>query len=138
MIEGNLTVTFEHPFWVGIFERIDERGYSVAKIIFGSEPNPETIYLTALSQYRGLVFSEPVPERPSKGHEDHYKRHQRELKRLLEQESGIKAEASEALVAERERQAMERKRRQKAEREAEEARKFQLAQERKKEKKKGH
>ncbi len=138
MIEGCFTVTFETPYWVGIFERFDERGYSAAKIIFGREPNAEMIRQAVLYQYCGLVFSEPIPERPPAAHEGNYKRRQRELKRLLEQAGGPKEEAAEALAAERERKAQERKQREKAEREAEEARKFQLRKEHKKEKKKGH
>jgi Protein of unknown function (DUF2992) len=138
MIEGSFTVTFEDPFWVGILERFDERGYSVTKIIFGSEPNAETIRLTVLRQYLGLNFSEPVPERPAKAHELNYKRRQLGLKRLLGQEDGPSAEVSGALAAERKRQTLERKQREKAEREAEEAHKLEIRLERKKEKKKGH
>ncbi len=138
MIEGCFTVTFEHPYWVGIFERFDERGYSAAKIIFGKEPNAEMIRQAVLGQYRGLVFSEPILERPPAAREGNYKRRQRELKRLLEQAEGVKEEVTETLAAERERRAQERKQREKAEREAEDARKFQLRQEHKKEKKKGH
>ena len=35
---GKLTVYFEDPFWVGIFERIDGGKLSVAKVTFGAEP----------------------------------------------------------------------------------------------------
>ena len=56
MIEGCFTVTFDDPFWIGIFERFDERGYSAAKIIFGQEPNAEMIRLAVLRQYRGLAL----------------------------------------------------------------------------------
>ena len=35
-VNGKLTVFFEEPFWVGIFERIDK--LSVAKVTFGAEP----------------------------------------------------------------------------------------------------
>ena len=33
-----LTVYFEEPFWVGIFERIEDGNVSVAKVTFGAEP----------------------------------------------------------------------------------------------------
>jgi len=33
-----LTILFEDPFWIGIFERIDDNKLSVAKITFGAEP----------------------------------------------------------------------------------------------------
>ena len=36
---GKLTVYFEEPFWVGVFERIEDGKLSVAKVTFGAEPN---------------------------------------------------------------------------------------------------
>ncbi len=72
MIEGSFTVTFEAPYWVGIFERIDEQGYAVAKIIFGAEPNAETVRLAVLREYRGLRFSAPVLTRSEPEHEVNY------------------------------------------------------------------
>lgn len=35
---GKLTVYFENPFWVGVFERIENGKLSVCKVTFGSEP----------------------------------------------------------------------------------------------------
>ena len=37
-VSGKLIVYFEDPFWVGVFERIDEGKLSVAKVTFGAEP----------------------------------------------------------------------------------------------------
>ena len=37
-VNGKLTVFFEEPFWVGIFERIENGKLSVAKVTFGAEP----------------------------------------------------------------------------------------------------
>ena len=33
-----LTVFFEAPFWIGVFERIERRKLSVCKVVFGAEP----------------------------------------------------------------------------------------------------
>ena len=33
-----LTVFFEEPFWVGVFERIENGKLSAAKVTFGAEP----------------------------------------------------------------------------------------------------
>ena len=33
-----LTVWFEDPFWVGMFQRTDGGRLSVAKVVFGAEP----------------------------------------------------------------------------------------------------
>ena len=37
-VTGKLTVFFEEPFWVGVFERYEDGKLSVAKVTFGSEP----------------------------------------------------------------------------------------------------
>ena len=37
-VYGKLTVYFEEPFWVGVFERIEDGTLSVAKVTFGAEP----------------------------------------------------------------------------------------------------
>ena len=37
-VNGRLTVYFEEPFWVGIFEHIEDGKLSVAKVTFGVEP----------------------------------------------------------------------------------------------------
>lgn len=35
---SSLTILFESPFWVGIYERMDGELYEVCKITFGDEP----------------------------------------------------------------------------------------------------
>lgn len=35
---SRLTVFFEEPFWVGVFEHIEGKKLSVAKVTFGAEP----------------------------------------------------------------------------------------------------
>ena len=37
-VSGKLTVFFEDPFWVGVFEHIEDGKLSVAKVTFGAEP----------------------------------------------------------------------------------------------------
>ena len=37
-VSGKLTVYFEEPFWVGVFERIEDDKLSVTKVTFGVEP----------------------------------------------------------------------------------------------------
>jgi hypothetical protein len=138
MVEGSFTVTFEPPYWVGIAERHDEAGYSAARIIYGSEPNDETILRSIGVEYRLLKFSEPSAEAPKAQHELNYKRRQKEIRRMMVEEVGASHEAAEAIKAERERQAEERKRQVKAEREAEEEKKLLLRQVKNKEKRKGH
>ena len=37
-VSGRLTVFFEEPFWIGVFEHISEKKLSVCKVTFGAEP----------------------------------------------------------------------------------------------------
>ena len=38
MAASTLTILFEDPFWVGLYEREEDGRYSVSKITFGAEP----------------------------------------------------------------------------------------------------
>ena len=57
---GKLTVFFEEPFWVGVFERIENGKMSVSKVTFGSEPKDYEIYEFVLKYYNVLKFSPSV------------------------------------------------------------------------------
>ncbi len=37
-VVGKLVVLFEEPFWIGVFERIQNDRLSVSKVTFGAEP----------------------------------------------------------------------------------------------------
>ncbi len=56
----SLTVFFEDPFWVGVFERLDEGKLSVCKVTFGAEPKDYEVWDYVLSHYHELVFSPAV------------------------------------------------------------------------------
>ena len=43
-VSGKLTVFFEEPFWVGVFERVSDGNLSVCKVTFGAEPKDYEIY----------------------------------------------------------------------------------------------
>ena len=36
-VSGKLTVFFEEPFWVGVFERVSDGKLSVCKVTFGAD-----------------------------------------------------------------------------------------------------
>ena len=57
---GKLTVFFEEPFWVGVFERIENGKLSVSKVTFGAEPKDYEIYEFVLKNYNGLRFSPAI------------------------------------------------------------------------------
>ena len=49
-----LTVLFDAPFWVGIFERIEDNKLTVAKVIFGAEPKDYEVYDFILKNFYRL------------------------------------------------------------------------------------
>ena len=61
-----LTVFFESPFWVGIFERIEDEQLTVSKITFGSEPKDNEIYDFIIHRFHTLRFSSPVDVKEKK------------------------------------------------------------------------
>ena len=34
MTSGSLTIMFEDPFWIGVFEQVDHKGLRVCKVTF--------------------------------------------------------------------------------------------------------
>ena len=59
-VSGRLTVFFEEPFWIGLFERISKGKMSVCKVTFGAEPKDYEIYNFVLKKYYHLRFSSAV------------------------------------------------------------------------------
>lgn len=57
---GKLTVFFEDPFWVGVFERIADGKLSVCKVTFGAEPKDYEVKEFVLQNYSRLRFSPPM------------------------------------------------------------------------------
>ena len=55
-----MTVYFEEPFWVGVFERIEDGKLSVAKVIFGAEPKDYEVQQYIQKYYASLKFSPAV------------------------------------------------------------------------------
>lgn len=133
---GNLTVYYEEPFWVGVFEAISDGKLSVCKVIFGAEPKDYEIWDFVLKNYYSLKFS-PAVETVIKQSADNPKRRQRKVKKQL-QSSGIGTKSQKALQMQREEMKTERRQISKEQREAEKQRQFDLRQQKRKEKHKGH
>ena len=70
-----LTVLFEDPFWVGLYEREGNGTYQVCKITFGAEPKDYEVYAFLLEHWRQLPFSPSregaVPEKRREKHKGH-------------------------------------------------------------------
>ena len=131
-----LTVLFEAPFWVGIFERIEGNTLSVCKVTFGAEPKDYEVWEYVLHSYSGLKFS-PEVETARKRAAGDPKRRRREAERLM-RGAGIGTKSQQALAAAREETKTERRARSRAEQEAEKQRRFDLRQQKRREKHKGH
>ena len=129
------TVFFEDPFWVGVFERIENGKLSVAKVTFGAEPKDFEIYEFVLKHYYDLQFS-PAVATVVKESKQNPKRIQREIKKALAQ-TGIGTKSQQALKLQQEQNKQERKVRSREQKQAEAERLFELKQQKKKEKHRG-
>lgn len=135
-VELTFTVLFEEPFWVAIAERTDTAGYAVARHVFGAEPAPPEIYKFCLRHYAALDFSPALPGE-ARTEASNFKRRQREAQRALAS-TGLSSKAHEAMRLQLEQHKLARQEVSKAQREAEKEQKFLLAQQHKKEKRRGH
>lgn len=133
---GKLTVFFEEPFWVGVFERISDGKLSVCKVTFGAEPKDYEISGFIIKHYSSLRFS-PAVENELKQTADNPKRRQRNARKQL-QNSGIGTKSQQALAMQREERITERRQISREQRETEKQYKFDLKQQKRKEKHRGH
>ena len=134
-ISGKLTVFFENPFWVGIFEDFENDNLSVCKVTFGSEPKEYEIYDFILKKFYNLRFSNEMKSN-FREKAKNPKRRQREIKKELQSKKFLK-KSEEILKLQYEENKKERKIKTKKEKELEKQRKFLLKQEKKKQKHKG-
>lgn len=111
-IIGKLTVLFEDPFWIGVFERISSGKLSVCKVTFGAEPRDYEIQDFILKNYSHLRFSPCV-------------------------DIAVKKESTNPKRMQREENKLERKATTKQERESEKQRQFELRQQKRREKHRG-
>ena len=133
---GKLTVFFEEPFWVGLFERIEGDTLRVSRVTFGTEPKDCEVLAYVLEHYHELTFSPPVSSE-TRERADNPKRRQRAAAKEM-QKTGVGTRSQQALQAQREMMKVARKIVSKEEQEAEAQRRFELRQQKKKEKKRGH
>lgn len=132
---SKLTVFFEEPFWVGIYERTWNKQYKVCKITFGAEPKDYEVYEFLLKNWSQLKFSPSIPNDACSSRKISPKRMQRNIRNELHQCIGTKAQ--QALKLQQEQRKQDRKRFSKENREQESERRFALRQEKRKAKHKG-
>lgn len=135
-IKTSLTILFENPFWIGLYERIDNEKYEVCKITFGAEPKDYEVYDFLLYNWNKLRFSPPVRTDNVEERRINPKRMQREISGQL-QDKGIGTKAQQALKLQHEQGKIERKIQSREQKEAEKERQYALRQEKKKAKHRG-
>ena len=130
-----LTVYFEEPFWVGVFERIENGKLSAAKVTFGAEPKDYEVFAYILKHYYDLRFS-PAVATVVKESRQKPKRMQRDIKKSLAK-TGIGTKSQQALKLQQEQNKQKRKVKSREQKLAETERLFELRQQKKKEKHRG-
>ena len=133
-VSGKLTVFFEDPFWVGVFERIENGKLSACKVTYGEEPKDYEVWEFVLKHYDQLKFS-PSVDVVARKEAVNPKRMQREIRK--QSAAGIGTKSQQALQLQREENKMERKAASREQREAEKQRQFALKQQKRKEKHRG-
>ena len=106
--KSSLTILFEAPFWIGLYERTDGGKYEVCKITFGSEPKDYEVYEFLLKNWHKLKFSPPIQAEVSIERKLNPKRMQREIQSQL-QDKGVGTKAQQALKLQHEQCKLERK-----------------------------
>ncbi len=137
-VSSKLTVMFEEPFWIGLYEREYGGRYEVCKITFGPEPKDYEVFAFLLDNRQRLVFSPPIAAEKTKEKRINPKRMQRQISRQLASYEGIGTKAQQALKLQHEEGKQARKKRTKEEKDAEAERRFEQRQQKRKDKHNGH
>ena len=134
-----LTVLYNEPFWVGIFEVEEGECYKASKVTFGAEPKDAEVYEFLLKNYYKLNFVKVETEKDEQKlkKKENPKRLQRKIHKEV-QNKGIGTKAQNALKKQHEENKIERKKRTREQKEAEEKMIYEMKKQKKKEKHKGH
>lgn len=135
-IKSSLTILFENPFWIGVYERTHDDKYEVSKILFGAEPKNYEVYDFLLKNWHTLKFSPPIQANHVEERSINPKRMQREINKQLEN-NGIGTKAQQAFKLQQEQRKVKRIQKKREQKEAEKERQFALRQEKKKAKHRG-
>lgn len=135
-VSSRLTVFFDDPFWVGIWERHSDGRMEVAKITFGPEPKDYEVYDFLLKNFGRLRFSPPARNQDLSKEIPNHKRMQRAINRQL-QKNGTGTKAMQALKLQHEQCKSEKKIFSRKKKQEDCERQFELKQIKKKEKHKG-
>ena len=134
---SKLTVLFEDPFWICLYERTENGRYEVCKITFGAEPKDYEVYEFLLRNWSRLRFSPSLEATEIEDRHVNPKRMQRIINKQIGS-SGIGTKAQQALKLQQEEGKLARKTRTREQKEEEKQLRFSQRQEKRKEKHRGH
>ena len=132
---SRLTVLFEDPFWIGVFERQENGKLSVSKVTFGAEPKDYEVYAFIQKHYLDLHYS-PAVASCARETRINPKRMRREISKALEN-TGIGTKSQQALKLQQEQNKQERKVKSREQKLAEAERMFELKLQKKRDKHRG-
>ena len=133
---GSLTVYFDDPFWVGVFERVRDGKLQVAKVTFGAKPSDREILDFCLRHYHELEFSPAVDVDAGKERHVDPQRARREADKQMGR-AGIGTKSQQALGMQHELLKMEHKQDAREKRREQAERRFELRQQKRKAKHRG-
>ena len=93
MTKARLTVFFEEPFYIALYERTQDGYTQVCRVVFGKEPTDAEVYEYFLNNWAKLKFSPPVPAGAVSDTRKNPKRVQRENDHRDKIAAGFKAPA---------------------------------------------
>lgn len=134
---ATLTILFEAPFWIGLYEREKDGSYEVCKVTFGAEPKTYEVYDFLLRSWRTLQFSPAIETVVSEEKRVNPKRMQRLIQKQT-QETGVGTKAQQALKLQHEQAELARKCKFRVQRKEQSELRFALKQKKRKEKHRGH
>ena len=135
-VSVKLTVYFENPFWIGIFERSIDEKLSVCKVIFGAEPKDNEIFEFVLNRYSKLKYSPEIQYEKVFKEKVNPKRVQRDVKKQLNN-NGVGTKSQQALKLQQEQNKTIKKMKTKEQKELKKEKLYSLKQQKKREKHKG-
>lgn len=134
---SEVTVFFEEPFWVCVYQRTTAGRLEVCKITFGGQPRDGEVYEFLLKNWAKLQFSPPVAAGKAGPQAVNPKRMQKQIRRSLEN-TGVGTKAQQALGLLREQSKREKQQTSREWRQAALERRFALRQQKRREKHRGH
>ena len=136
LVQSSLTVLFEQPFWIGLYERSFADRYEVCKITFGAEPKEAEVYNFLLQNWSNLRFAVADNLSITIVKRQNPKRIQRDIQKQLQVKT-ISTKAQQALQQQHDENKKERQIKTKQMLAAEQEHKFILRQAKKKAKHRG-